>query len=151
VVLSIGVAVLAAALAVTAAVSLLIGQPMLGSGTLWYTLFFVVFALFAVRNTQVGVYIGDRGVRTRWPVLTRTIEWSDIVGFEARPAKGWYAGSPRPEAIWIVAKGREPIQTPLRSRSRAVHNPPRSPHGDSLALSQEEFDAALQLLRDRLK
>lgn len=75
-----------------------------------------LLVLVAVRAALVGVFFGERGVRSRSLTRTRTVPWVSIEAFEDRVAvhNPWNPGSGEPvRAIWIVRLDGEAIQTPL--------------------------------------
>ncbi|WP_433350591.1 PH domain-containing protein [Micromonospora sp. CA-111912] len=77
-------------------------------GGLWLTM--------AVRFHLAGIYVNDRGVRLRHVFSTRTLRWSEVTGFEVRPAL-LLGGPTVRDACWVrTADGA--FEAPVQRKSR---------------------------------
>lgn len=80
--------------------------------------FLAVWLTFAARLHLAGVYVGRHGVRLRHVLRTRTIPWSQVTGFAARPAL--LAGEPTiRDACWVLTADGA-FETPVQRRSRGA-------------------------------
>ncbi|MET8086083.1 PH domain-containing protein [Micromonospora sp. NPDC005237] len=90
-----------------AALGVAVALPFMG---LWLT--------FALRLYLAGIYVNDRGVRLRHIFRTRTFSWSEVTGFEARPAL--ILGEPTVrDACWVRTTGGAFESAVQRHSSRA--------------------------------
>ncbi|WP_412543022.1 hypothetical protein R8Z50_11210 [Longispora sp. K20-0274] len=78
-----------------------VGDPVGGS------LILILGALFwltvTFRMYRAGIHVSDHGLRLRSYVRTRTIRWSDVTGFEVRPAQLGGLDTSR-DAIWVITR-----------------------------------------------
>ncbi|MEU8301866.1 PH domain-containing protein [Micromonospora sp. NPDC048909] len=102
--------------------------------------FMTVWWTFAARLHLAGVYVGERGVRLRHVFRTRTLPWSAVTGFAARPAL--FLGEPTVrDACWVLTTG-DAFETPVQRRSREIGW--RKEVGP--VLSEADFDRLLDRL-----
>ncbi|MGC4770599.1 PH domain-containing protein [Micromonospora sp. DT44] len=87
-----------------------------------------------------GIYVNDEGVRLRHIVRTRTIRWSEVTGFEARPAR--LLGGPSVRlACWVrTTDGAFESSVQRRSRKGSWRKEPGP------VLSPDDFDGMLARL-----
>ncbi|MEV4466418.1 hypothetical protein AB0J51_22700 [Micromonospora echinofusca] len=89
-----------------------------GLGAVAVAAFLALWLTLGTRFYLVGVYVNDRGVRLRYNFSTRTLPWSEVTGFDVRPAV--LLGEPTVrDACWVrTAEG--PVETPVQRRSREM-------------------------------
>ncbi|WP_433120745.1 PH domain-containing protein [Micromonospora sp. CA-246542] len=90
-----------------AVLSLAVALPFLG---LWLT--------FVLRMYLAGVYVNDEGVRLRHVFRTRTLRWSEVTGFETRPALLFGEPTVR-DACWVQTTSGA-FESAVQRRSREV-------------------------------
>ncbi|MFG3558890.1 PH domain-containing protein [Micromonospora sp. NPDC047557] len=79
-------------------------------------LFLGLCLTFVLRMYLAGIYVNDRGVRLRHVFRTRTFSWSEVTGFEARPAL--ILGEPTVRnACWVRTTGGA-FESAVQRRSR---------------------------------
>ncbi|MFY1614998.1 PH domain-containing protein [Micromonospora sp. WMMD736] len=77
-----------------------------------------VWLTFAFRMHLTGIYVNDEGLRLRHIVRTRTFRWSEVNGFEARPAL--FLGEPTVrDACWVRTTGGA-FESAVQRRSREM-------------------------------
>ncbi|MFI5925608.1 PH domain-containing protein [Micromonospora sp. NPDC051543] len=77
-----------------------------------------VWLTFALRMHLTGIYVNDEGVRLRHIFRTRTFRWSEVTGFEARPAL--FLGEPTVrDACWVRTTGGA-FESAVQRRSREM-------------------------------
>jgi hypothetical protein len=127
-----------------------------GSGAMLPALFALAFTAIAIRLRLRGLFIGERGVRSRSHVVSRTVRWADVETFEAQPVSRRTAAflparakKMDVQAICVVTKDGRTVATPLWFQPKRGREPAT---GDSLAnvLSLQDGQQALDQLRDRL-
>lgn len=108
-----------------------------------------IAAVMAWRIGRVGVWVGERGVQSRWPVVSRTFSWNDIEAFEVRPMPRNHPMTfdmRDVQAVWVVTRDGKARRTILWSRPGTW---PDGNHGKFI-LSKKEFAEARKLLEARL-
>ncbi|MFD0785156.1 PH domain-containing protein [Micromonospora azadirachtae] len=99
---------------------------------------------FAARLHLAGVYVCASGVRLRHVFRTRTLPWSAVTGFAARPAL--FLGEPTiRDACWVLTVDGA-FETPVQRRSREMGW--RKEVGP--VLSEADFDRLLTRLAAEL-
>ncbi|MEU4337772.1 PH domain-containing protein [Micromonospora lupini] len=99
-----------------------------------------VWLTFAVRLHLTGIYVNDRGLRLRHVFRTRTFPWSEVTGFEARPAL--FLGGPTVrDACWVRTTDGA-FESAVQRRSRDMGW--RKDNGP--VLSADDFDRMLARL-----
>ncbi|MEV4387026.1 PH domain-containing protein [Micromonospora sp. NPDC049580] len=79
-------------------------------------LFLGLCLTFVLRMYLAGIYVNDEGVRLRHVFRTRTFSWSEVTGFEARPAL--FLGGPTVrDACWVRTTGGA-FESAVQRRSR---------------------------------
>ncbi|MEU0548509.1 PH domain-containing protein [Micromonospora sp. NPDC005979] len=77
-----------------------------------------VWLTFAFRMHLTGIYVNDEGLRLRHIFRTRTFRWSEVTGFEARPAL--FLGEPTVrDACWVRTTGGD-FESAVQRRSREM-------------------------------
>lgn len=106
-------------------------------------IFMGVWLTFVLRMHLAGIYVNDRGVRLRHLFSTRSLPWSQVTGFEARPAL--FLGGPTARlACWVrTTDGAFESAVQRRSTSGAL----RKNNGPVLAVA--DFDQLLVRLTEQ--
>jgi small basic protein len=131
----------------------LVNDPLRPSYYLWFMVFLVVdaAALWAVwRQTKVGVYVNDLGLRVRHIYHTRIFQWTDIAGFETGQVE------PHPhETIYLYAVLRQGPPWEIKQMMPVYTVTSGATHRDrsmtnSIYLDHREFHELRTLLARRL-
>jgi hypothetical protein len=131
--------------AVATTIVVLKGQPWHAA----YLLFWLATGVL-VRAVLVGLQVSDCGVRIRNFWRTHTLAWEDVAGAVGSPDRLWGG-----EIIRVVTRRRGSfvlIRTPVRrgrSHVPMLAAPGRRSSMEVGAVSSQEFDAILRLLRER--
>ena len=105
--------------------------------------FLGVWWTFALRLHLTGIYVNDTGVRLRHVFSTLTLPWSQVTGFEARPAL--FLGGPTVRlACWVRTAGGA-YESAVQRRSAVVGW--RKNNGPVLTVA--DFDRMLAQLADQ--
>ncbi|CCH18250.1 PH domain-containing protein [Micromonospora lupini] len=103
-------------------------------------LFLGLWLTGVLRMYLAGIYVNDEGVRLRHVFRTRTFPWSEVTGFEARPAL--FLGGPTVrDACWVRTTGGA-FESAVQRRSRDMGW--RKNNGP--VLSADDFDRMLARL-----
>ncbi|WP_422739920.1 PH domain-containing protein [Micromonospora sp. WMMD729] len=129
VVISAGRALAQGRMAAPAALGLAVALLFLG---LWLT--------FVLRMYLAGIYVNDEGLRLRHVFRTHTFQWSEVTGFEARPALFLDEPTVR-DACWVRTTSGA-FESAVQRRSREMGW--RKNNGP--VLSSDDFDGMLALL-----
>ena len=123
----------------------------LGGGSPWVTIlavyaFVAVVLIGAWRFFRVGVYVSGTALRIRRVLRTRTLPWADIDEVRSSPARWWGRTTLR-QAIWVVPRGREPVETPVQLADESAARGVRKK--GARVLGPIEYQETLRLLRRR--
>ncbi|MFF0234094.1 PH domain-containing protein [Micromonospora sp. NPDC005254] len=81
-------------------------------------LFLGLCLTFVLRMYLAGIYVNDEGVRLRHVFRTRTVRWSEVTGFEARPAL-LLGGPTGRDACWVLTTDGA-FESAVQRRSRTA-------------------------------
>lgn len=80
--------------------------------------FLALWLTMVARFFLVGVYVNDQGLRLRYTFSSRTLPWSQVTGFDVRPAVLFGEPTVR-DACWVRTVDGA-VETPVQRRSRTV-------------------------------